>query len=429
MHDLVVTNGHVLTMDAGFTAFPDGAVAVSGGRIAAVGNAIDIGPAERSVDAKGGLITPGLINTHCHAAMTLFRGLADDRPLDAFLQKVWAAEGQFINADSARVGATLGAAEMALGGITHFVDMYWHFESTIAAAEEIGVGLTTGPVFIAFDGIDHQAWDKRVIAAEDAIGRLRNQTHLMLMPHSCYTMDAAKLRHVAELAATCNLPIHIHAAEAPSEMAQVDKIYGKRPIAVMQETGLLDHPTLIAHAVHLDDAEIAALAQAKATIAHCPLSNAKLASGTARLRDLDAAGTTVSFGTDGPSSGNDLDMWQTMRHASFMNINHTGHADSLPARAIFAMATRGGAAAIGLDAQKGSLEVGKDADLVVVDMSGLHMIPSYDPYSSLVYAAGRSDVAHVIAKGRHVVADKRLTTDISATLKDVQAIKDAVQRV
>lgn len=429
MHDLIVTNGHVLTMDAGFTEIADGAVAVTDGKIAAIGTAAAIGPARSVIDAKGGLIIPGLINTHCHAAMTLFRGLADDRPLDAFLQKVWAAEGRFINPDSARVGATLGAAEMALGGVTHFVDMYWHFESTISAADEIGIGLTTGPVFIAFDGIDHQAWDKRVIAAEDAIGRLRNQTHLMLMPHSCYTMDAGKLAHVAALAAKYQLPVHIHAAEAPSEMAQVDQIYGKRPVAVLEETGILDHRALIAHAVHLDNAEIATLSQAKATIAHCPLSNAKLASGTARIRDLDAAGAVVSFGTDGPSSGNDLDIWQTMRHASFMNINHTGQADSLPARAIFAMATRGGAAAIGLAAQKGSLEVGKDADIVVVDMSGLNMIPSYDPYSSLVYAAGRSDVAHVIAKGRHVVADKRLTTDISATVKEVQAIKVAVQQI
>ena len=428
MHDLIVTNGHVLTMDVTFTDIRDGAVAVTDGKISAVGPANQMGDAVTRIDAKGGLIIPGLINTHCHAAMTLFRGLADDRPLDAFLQRVWAAEGQFINPDTALTGATLGAAEMALGGVTHFVDMYWHFESTIAAASIVGIGLTTGPVFIAFDGIDHQAWDQRIMAAEDAISRLRNQTHLMLMPHSCYTMDAEKLRQVADLAAQSNLPIHIHAAEAPSEMAQVDQIYGKRPVAVLQETGLLENPTLIAHAVHLDDAEIATLARTKATIAHCPLSNAKLASGTARIRDLDAAGVVVGLGTDGPSSGNDLDMWQTMRHASFININHTGAADSLPARAIFAMATRGGAAAIGLEHQKGSLEVGKDADVAVIDMSGLHMIPSYDPYSSLVYAAGRSDVAHVIAGGRHVVADKRLTTDISDTLTEVRKIKAAVQR-
>ncbi len=421
MHDTLITNGHVLTMDADFIDFPNGAVAIKDGKISAVGD-LTGHEAAQVIDAKGGLIIPGLINTHCHAAMTLFRGLADDRPLDQFLQTVWAAEAKHITPDTVHIGATLGAAEMALGGVTHFVDMYWHFESTIAAAADIGIGLTTGPVFIAFDGLDGQPWDTRVANAEAAIAKPHNAAHLMLMPHSCYTMDAEKLRTVADMAATHSLPIHIHAAEAPSEMAQVHDIYGKRPVAVMEEAGILAHPTLIAHAVHLDDAEITTLAQRGATVAHNPLSNAKLASGTMRAHDMAQAGIPLSLGTDGPSSGNDLDMWQAMRHASFMNTNATGNAASLPARAIFAMATCGGARAIGLHDSKGSLEVGKDADITVVDMSGLHMFPSFDPYSTLVYTAGRSDVAHVFARGVQVVADKHLTMDISDTITEVHRI-------
>ncbi len=424
MHDTLITNGHVLTMDAGFRDHPNGGVAIKDGKISAVGD-VSGQAAAQIIDAKGGLIIPGLINTHCHAAMTLFRGLADDRPLDQFLQTVWAAEGAHITPDTVHIGATLGAAEMALGGVTHFVDMYWHFESTIAAAADIGIGLTTGPVFIAFDGLDGQAWDQRIANAHRAIAANRD-THMMLMPHSCYTMDAAKLRAVAELAAEAAMAIHIHAAEAPSEMAQVQETYGKRPVAVMEEAGLLNHPILIAHAVHLDDAEIATLAGCDARIAHNPLSNAKLASGMMRTRDLVQAQIPVGLGTDGPSSGNDLDMWQAMREASFMNSLATGQADSLGARDIFAMATRGGAAAIGLLARKGSLEVGKDADVAVVDMSGLHMIPSYDPYSSLVYTAGRSDVAQVFARGVQVVADKHLTVDISDTIAEVHRLKGQI---
>ena len=421
MPDTLIINGYVLTMDADFTDHPSGGIAITEGKISAVGNVSGL-EAAQVIDAKGGLIIPGLINTHCHAAMTLFRGLADDRPLDQFLQTVWAAEGAHITPDTVHIGATLGAAEMALGGVTHFVDMYWHFESTIAAAADIGIGLTTGPVFIAFDGVDQLPWESRVTAVEEAIAT-RGDTHMMLMPHSCYTMDAAKLSTVADLASQHSLPIHIHAAEAPSEMSQVQDIYGKRPVQVMEEAGLLNQPTLIAHAVHLDDSEIETLARTKATVAHNPLSNAKLASGTMRTHDMAQAGIPLSLGTDGPSSGNDLDMWQTMRHASFMNINATGKADSLPARDIFAMATRGGAAAIGLADRKGTLEIGKDADIAVVDMTGLHMIPSYDPYSTLVYTAGRSDVAQVFARGVQVVADKRLTVDIRDTVAEVHRLK------
>ncbi len=423
-HDTLITGGHILTMDAAFTEHPTGDIGITGGKISGIGD-LSGDSATQTIDATNTLVTPGLINTHCHAAMTLFRGLADDRPLDAFLQTVWAAEGQFITPETAQIGATLGAAEMALGGVTHFVDMYWHWESTIAAADHIGIGLTTGPVFIAFDGIDNQPWDQRVANAEAAITRLPHQ-HLMLMPHSCYTMDADKLAQVAAMADKHTLPIHIHAAEAPSEMSQVQDIYGKRPIAVMQDTGILDHATLIAHAVHLNDAEITTLSQSKASIAHNPLSNAKLASGTMRLHDLHTAHIPLSLGTDGPSSSNDLDMWQTMRHASLMNFATTGDAASIPARDIFAMATRGGARCIGLEDSKGTLEVGKDADIAIIDMTAPHMIPSYDPYSTLVYAAGRGDVVHVFASGKHVVAGKRLVADITDTTRQVKAIQSRI---
>lgn len=426
MTDFLITNGHVITMDAAFTEVADGAVAIKDGKIVGVGPASDFGDVAEIIDAKGGYIIPGLINTHCHAAMTLFRGLADDRPLDAFLQKVWAAEAAHINAETVELGATLGAAEMARAGVTHFVDMYWHFESTIAAAKTIGIGVTAGPTFIAFDGIDHMPWGARVDAAEEALARLAGKADLMVMPHACYTMDAEKLRIVADMAARHNVPVHIHAAEAPSEMAQVDQIYGVRPIEVLHDTGILQQQTLIAHAVHLNDAEIALLSNHNVTVAHCPASNAKLASGTARVRDLRNASVKVGLGTDGPSSSNDLDLWQAMRQASFLNTTLTGEADSLTARDVFAMATCDGAAAIGKAGQKGELAVGFDADVVVVDRGGLHMVPAYDPYATLVYAAGRSDVAQVFAKGQHIVRDGRLAYDMREVVSAVRQLAQLV---
>ena len=428
--ETLIKNAHILTMDDKFTEFENGFVAIAEGKIVAIGGDDQIEPAtaEHTIDAGGNIVIPGLINTHCHTAMTLFRGLADDRPLDAFLQTVWAAEGRYATPENIEAGATLGAAEMVSGGVTHVVDMYWHSTATARAAKFVGLGLTAGPVLIGMEGMDHTSWPDRIEAVAETIKALREMgADVMLMPHSCYTMDAEKLAVVTKLADEHGVGIHIHASEAPSEMALVDAAYSKRPPAVMRDAGLLDHPTLIAHAVHLNDDEIDMLAKSGVTVSHCPLSNAKLSSGTAEVAKLRAAGVVVSLGTDGPSSSNDLDMWQAMRHASFMSANHTGKPDGLPAQDVLAMATREGAKAIGLAASKGTLEIGKDADIAVIDMDALHLTPSYNPYSSLVYSAGRSDVCDVFCQGRHILKDRKLAADITRAVQDVRAIsKDII---
>lgn len=424
--DTLVTNGHVLTMDGDFTAFPAGAVAITGTRIAAVGpmaEAAQVRAAE-VVDARGGIVLPGFVNTHCHAAMVLFRGLADDRPLDAFLKTVWAAEAAHVTPETERAGATLGLAEMALGGVTHVVDMYFHPDATVEAARDIGIGLTTGPVFIGFDGIDRLPWPDRLRFAEAFVARHRGTegVELMLMPHSAYTLDAEKLAEVAKLSDRLGLALHIHAAEAPSEMALVAAQHGTTPVRALDRAGMIRPGTLLAHAVHLDDAEIALLAERGVAMAHCPLSNAKLASGTARMTALRRAGVVTSLGTDGASSGNDLDMFHTMRLAAQMAALATGEPGAIPAREILAMATRGGARAAGLGGRKGTLACGMDADLMVVDLAAPHLVPSYDPYSTLVYSAGRSDVRQVLARGRRIVADGRLVADIPAQTGTVRRI-------
>lgn len=429
--ETLITNGRILTMDDGFTEIGRGALAITGGRIAALGPmALSDGvTAERVIDAKGGLVLPGLINTHCHAAMTLFRGLADDQPLDGFLRTVWAAEAAHVMPDTVRAGAALGMAEMALGGVTHVVDMYFHPAATVAAAKKVGLGLTTGPVFIGFDGIDHLPWPDRLAFAEDFVTGHRDVPglDLMLMPHSCYTLDAAKLREVVAMSERLGVPIHVHAAEAPSEMALVAEHHGTTPVRALDRAGMLRGGTLLAHAVHLDDEEIALIAECGAAVSHNPLSNAKLASGTARIKSLRAAGVTLSLGTDGASSGNDLDMWKAMRHAAFMQILATGEPDVLPAREVVAMATRGGAAAIGQGDRKGVLAPGMEADVIVIDMSAPHLTPCFDPYSALVYAAGRADVGHVFVGGRHVVDSKALTVSIDEDVAVVQTVAAAIR--
>lgn len=428
--DTLVTNGHVLTMDKDFTDFRDGAVAISGGRIAAVGAMRDAASTRAAtvIDAAGGIVLPGFVNAHCHAAMVLFRGLADDRPLDGFLRTVWAAEAAHVTPETVRAGAMLGFAEMALGGVTHVVDMYFHPDAAVAAARDIGIGLTAGPVFIGFDGIDHLPWADRLRFAEDFVARHRGTAglELMLMPHSAYTLDARQLAEVTALADRLGVAIHIHAAEAPSEMLQVAAQHGTTPVRAIERAGMIRPGTLLAHAVHLDAEEIALLARQGVAIAHCPLSNAKLASGTARLRDLRSAAVTTAFGTDGAASSNDLDMFRTMRLAAHMAILATGVPDVLPARDIVAMATREGARAAGCGERKGRLAAGLDADLIVVDRSAPHLIPSYDPYSTLVYAAGRSDVAHVLARGRRIVADGRIVADLAEAIAGVRGVASRI---
>lgn len=420
--DTLITNGMVLTMDENFTHHARGCVGVEGGRIVYVGPqecAVQM-VATEVIDAGGGLIMPGFINTHCHAAMTLFRGLADDVDLNRFLQTVWAAEAAYVRHDTVKAGASLGIAEMLLGGVTHFVDMYWHPEATVEAAADFGMGLTTGLPLIATDGIDGLAWEQRMAMAARFVGDFTARgVQAMLMPHGCYTLDAGKLREVGEVSAELGCAVHIHAAEAPWEIGLVEEAYGTTPVGALEAAGLLERPLLVAHGVHLSDGDIALLKDGGAAVSHCPLSNAKLASGTMRLRDVLDAGVPVSLGTDGPSSGNDLDMFAAMRLAAFLHCLRSGQPDTLSARELVQLATLGGARALGLEELTGSLVVGKQADVIIVDTSAPHMTPVYDPYSSLVYAAGRADVRWVMAKGRVLVSNGALGRSIGEIRAEV----------
>lgn len=436
--DTVITGGHVLTMDAGFTEFAQGAVAIRDGRIVECGPCDDFASrydAAETLEAHGSIVMPGLVNGHCHAAMSLFRGLAENVALDAFLEKVGAAEAAFVTPENVHAGAAVACAEMALGGMTSFVDMYWYPHQTVRAARALGMAIVTGPVFVAFPGFDDLAqWPQRLRFAREFCEEMKGEegVYPTLAPHACYTLDEGKLTELAAMAGELDVPIQVHAAEAPSEMAQVSQMYDATPVEVLERTGLLERDCAIAHGVHLSDSDISTLARTNASVIHNPQSNAKLASGVARIADLLDAGVSVGLGTDGPSTANDLDMWKAMRMCAMLQSIATGRADAIAPREVVALATRGGAQAAGIGADTGSLEVGKRADVICVSKQGLHMRPVYDPYAALVYSAGRDDVTDVFAQGRHIVNERalespgfdallqqfeRVATDIAGTQK------------
>jgi 5-methylthioadenosine/S-adenosylhomocysteine deaminase len=425
MPDLAIVDATVITMDAAGTVHDRASVLVDGDLI----TSIEPGPhrpgADRVIDARGGIVVPGLINAHTHLAMTMFRGLADDVDLDGFLARLLPAEGDVLSADTVAAGTALAVAECLRAGITTALDMYFFPEASSAIADEAGFDLRTGPVFVEFPGADRRPFDERVEWA----GELLSATpagRRWVCPHSTYLLDEHQLRVVGELAGELGARVHVHACETAAELAAVNQRHGRSPIAVLRDTGLLGRGTVLAHGVHLDDDDLALVASSGAAVAHCPASNQKLGSGFARLQELVAAGVPVALGTDGAASANDLDPWLAMRLASYSLAARCGPG-AIDATAVLTMATAGGATAAG-DPSIGTIEAGTRADIVVLDASSPSLAPVYDPVSAVAYAAGRADVRWVIAGGRVVVDDRRLTTiDVDAAITEIRALAGRIR--
>ncbi|MFI6579509.1 amidohydrolase family protein [Embleya sp. NPDC050493] len=437
MIDLLVTGGAVLTADAADTYVPDGAVAIEAGRIVAVGSATETAaryPGAPTLDARGCLVLPGLVNAHAHSAMTLFRGRADDVDLQVFLERLVAAESAVLTAEVVRVAVRLALAESIRAGVTTAMDMYWFPEAGLAAAAEAGFRLVTGPTFMDVpgppDGLDFAARLRLAPAslARSAGGRASAGTApaRCVTPHSTYTLNPEQLLAVGELAREHEALLHIHAAENAAEVATVSERYGRRPVELLHDLGLLRPGTLLAHAVCLTDEEIALIAASGAGVAHCPVSNLKLASGVARLPELLAAGVPVGLGTDGAVSANALDLFGPIRAAATLHRVTPGGAPDptlIGARTAVRMATADGARAIGIGPLTGSIEVGKAADLVVLDLNRPHLTPRHDPWSMLAYAAGPADVRDTVIDGRVVMRDRRLLTiDEGAAIEELNAL-------
>ena len=429
MTDLLVTGAIVVTSDRAGSVIHDGAVAVEGQRIAAVGTARELAPlaerAGRVVDATGHVLMPGIVNTHCHAADSLFRGLVEDLPLEPWLQTVWKAEAAILNPRTSHLGSVLGFAELLLSGVTSVMDMFWYPAETVRAARKVGLRVATGAIFFDPAGVTALGIDERVREAErffDEFGGA-DDVFASVMPHGAYTVGPDNLKAAHAVAHRCGGLFCTHCAETRAEQADVTGRYGRSVVRHLDHLGCLDGRTVLAHCVHLDDEELDILAARGAHVAHNPMSNMKLASGFARVPDMLERGINVSLGTDGPISGNDLDMWMALRLAATLHKGHTGRADVITTGQALDMLTINGARALNAADRIGSLEPGKFADMVMIDLGRPHAVPMFDPLTHLVYSTARSDVRHVFLGGEQVVRDGALTRlDIGETLDEVRSL-------
>lgn len=430
--DLIITNALVVTADAAGTVIRDGAVAVAGGRISALGPSAGIvgqGGAARVIDAGGMLLMPGLVNTHCHAADSLFRGLVEDLSLEPWLRAVWKAEGAILTPETVLLGAELGFAELLLGGVTTVMDMFWHPRRTVAAAQAVGMRVSTGGIFFDFPGVDHLDHAGRLAEARTFFEEFAGAEDVIpaALPHGTYTVGPEHLADAKRLADEFGALFCTHAAETQAEQADIARRYGRSVIRHLDALGLLDARTVLAHCVWLDDEEIAILARTGATVSHNPVSNLKLASGIARVPDLLAAGVRVTLGTDGAISGNDLDLWMALRLAATLHRGATLRADAVTTAQALRMVTLDGAAALGAADRIGSLEVGKFADMILLDLARPHAVPMFDPATHIVFSTAKSDVRHVFVGGEQVVRDGALLRlDLEATLAEVAALAPRV---
>jgi 5-methylthioadenosine/S-adenosylhomocysteine deaminase len=370
--------------------------------------------------------------------MTLFRGLGDDMNLEDFLGRLMPAEIAVLSHDAVVVGTELAALESLLGGITTALDMYYLPDAALEVAARSGMRIHCGPNLLESDGPEPLPFAQRIKWANewltDSVKReqefsLPNGFDSLnwLSPHSTYLLGEDHLNQIAALAKQHGAHIHVHAAETVGEMSLVSKRHnGRTPIKVLADTQLLANAVL-AHGVHLDDTDIAMIAQHGATVTHCPASNYKLASGTARIVDLHKQGVNVALGTDGPASGNDLDLWLAMRLAGYVQKTAASDPTVLPALDVLRMATINGAKALHIDHLVGSLEVGKYADIVVLDAFSPSLTPVFDPHVAIVAAAGRGDVCHVVVHGQVVVRDRMaLTIDARAVVERANKLTPAI---
>ncbi|MBN1318387.1 MAG: amidohydrolase [Anaerolineales bacterium] len=413
--DFLIQNGLIVTLDERDSIIQNGAVAISGSAIVAVGPSSELTERYTSgdvIDASGHLVMPGLINGHSHLAMTLLRGLVDDLPLEPFLEKVWKAEAHFMRPDSVKVGAQLAMAEMIRGGTTMAVDMYWFPETNIEAARQANFRLVSGPILIGFNGPDGIPSAERMARGRDLIDELRHDDLIVpaVMPHGTYTVSPELLQQAAGLAADFGILLHTHASETKAEVETVTGQYGRTPIQHLDHLGMLSERMILAHCVHPTDRDIEVLASSGASVVHCPYSNLKTAAGISPVPQMRRAGIPIFLGTDGASTSNDLDMWKTMRLAAILPRGINFDPTTNKAADIVDMATRRAARALGQGDRLGSLEAGKQADIILVSLDSSHMTPLYDVYSHLVYAAGREDVTTVLINGRVVMRERNLLT-------------------
>jgi len=431
---LIVTGGTVVTVDGTNRVIAPGAIAIDGRDIVAVDAPAAIAQRFSStdtIDAAGDVVLPGLINTHTHAPMVLYRGLADDLALMEWLQKyIFPAEAKTVTPEFVRAGTRLAALEMIQSGTTAYADMYYFEEEIAKATREAGIRGVLGQTIIQFPVPDAKTPADGIARATAFIQQWKNDDLIVpaIAPHSMYTLDTATLKTIRATADREQAPVIVHLAETRDEIKVARDKYKATPTQFLESIGFWGPRTLAAHGVHLTPADIRILARRRVAVSHNPESNMKLASGTAPVPDMQTAGVVVGLGTDGAASNNDLDMFEAMRQAAFLHKLQRNDPRALPAATALRMATIDGARAIGMDKMLGSLEPGKRADLIVVSMRGARQTPIYDPISHLVYVSRGDDVRTTIVNGKVLMRDRRVTTlDERAVLDEAVAYASKVR--
>ncbi len=419
--DFLLTNALVLSMDADFKQYEPGALAVQGNAILAVGPQAELlkqYSARETIDCGGKILMPGLVNAHTHAPMTLLRGLADDLRLDVWLMGyMMPVEREFVSPEFVRLGTSLACAEFIKGGVTTFCDMYYYEADVAHATSAAGLRAVCGQTIMKFPAPDAETFEDSLSMARDFILEWKDHELIVpaVSPHAPYTCTDEILQATASLATEFDVPLHTHLAETALERENMRKEMGMPVIPYVKKQGLLEAKVIAAHCVHIDMGEMRTLLHAGAGVAHNPSSNLKLASGFAPVQQMLDEGLNVGIGTDGPASNNDLDMFEEVRLASFIAKAVSKDPTALPAPMALAMATRLGSQALHLGHLTGSLEPGKRADLILVDVSAVHNSPRFrrDPnnaYAQLVYAGKSTDVTDVMVDGRWLMRERAMLT-------------------
>ena len=414
--DLVVLGGTVVTMNQGREIIEDGGIAVKAGKIVAVGSRADISgkyTSRQTINAAGKIIIPGLINGHTHVPMVLFRGLADDLDLQDWLTKyIFPAEAKNVTEEFVRVGTRLGLAEMIRGGTTTYCDMYYFEDAIAEETAKAGVRGVLGETVIDFPVADNKSNAEAMAYVEKFVKRWQGHELIVaaIAPHAPYTVSEEHLRAARAFSDRTGAPIVTHISETKREVDDSVKAHGASPVAYLDRIGFLGERVIAAHVVWPQGTDTQILKKHGVGVVHNPQSNMKLAAGVAPVPQMMKEGLKVGLGTDGAASNNDLSMWEEMDSAAKLHKVTSNDPKVMSAQEAFELATIRGAAALHLEKEIGSLEVGKRADLVIVESDSLNQIPSYNVYSDLVYATKASGVQTVIINGRVVMRDRRLLT-------------------
>ena len=429
--DLLILNGAVIVMDSENTVIENGAVAIKGENITAVGETSNLAAwkAPKIIDAEGGIIMPGLVNTHTHASMTIFRGLADDLPLMTWLNEhIFPAESK-LNPEKVYAGALLACAEMILSGTTCFCDMYLFEDSVAQAAKDAGLRAVVGEVLYDFPSPNYGPIEKGFAYTEMLIKKYKDDPliRIAVEPHSTYLCAPELLKRASLLAKQHNLLLVSHVSETKSEFSQIKERYGLTPVGFLADIDVLSPNLLACHCIHLTEDDIALLKKYDVKVAHNPESNMKLASGIAPVPKLLKKGVCVGIGTDGCASNNNLNIFHEMSMAAKLGKVHTLDPTVMDAKSVLKMATIDGARALGISDITGSIEPGKKADIIILNTRKPHLTPMYNAISSLVYAARGSDVTTSIINGRIIMEDRKLLNlNVSKTAEQVKKIAEEI---